>query len=332
MIPITNMLASTKPPSSACQVLIRELMSHSGVANTSVRTSGTISTMRSRAIPSDPGLIDRLIAHSAGHAIGAFQPPKNSVTVSAEMMKTLTYSAKKKNPKRIPEYSVAKPATISESASVRSNGVRFASAVAAMKKIRNASGCCQMYQSVNQPAWFRTMTVRSIVPAIRITPDDGQDERDLVAHDLRGRAQPAEQRVLVEARPAAHQQPDDRQAADREEVQQPQVEARPHHAVGRERDDEQRHHAGQVDHDGRPREDHRIGAGRREVLLRQDLEPVDHRQQRPVRADSFRADPQVHQRDDLHLHVDDQEGRRDGHEQDHRGGDDEPRDRQVRRR
>ena len=53
-------------------------------------------------------------------------------------MNTLTYSAKKKNPKRIPEYSVAKPATISESASVRSNGVRFASAVAAMKKIRTA--------------------------------------------------------------------------------------------------------------------------------------------------------------------------------------------------
>jgi len=41
----------------------------------------------------------------------------------------------------MPEYSVAKPATISESASVRSNGVRLASAVAAMKKIRTASGC-----------------------------------------------------------------------------------------------------------------------------------------------------------------------------------------------
>ena len=54
------------------------------------------------------------------------------------MMNTFTYSAKKKNPKRIPEYSVAKPATISESASVRSNGVRLASAVAAMKKISEA--------------------------------------------------------------------------------------------------------------------------------------------------------------------------------------------------
>jgi hypothetical protein len=36
-----------------------------------------------------------------------------------------TYSAKKKKPKRMPLYSVAKPATISLSASVRSNGVRL---------------------------------------------------------------------------------------------------------------------------------------------------------------------------------------------------------------
>ena len=65
-------------------------------------------------------------------------------------MNTFTYSAKKKNPKRMPLYSVAKPATISLSASVRSNGVRFASAVAAMKKIRAPSGCLKMFQSRNE--------------------------------------------------------------------------------------------------------------------------------------------------------------------------------------
>ena len=69
---------------------------------------------------------------------GAFQPPRNRTTVSAERMNTFTYSAKKKKPKRMPLYSVAKPATISLSASVRSNGVRLPSAVAAMKKMRNA--------------------------------------------------------------------------------------------------------------------------------------------------------------------------------------------------
>ena len=95
-----------------------------------------IATPSSSPMPRLPGSKATSTGH--GHGNGAFQPPKKSVTVSAEMMNTLTYSAKKKNPKRIPEYSVAKPATISESASVRSNGVRFASAVAAMKKIRTA--------------------------------------------------------------------------------------------------------------------------------------------------------------------------------------------------
>jgi len=91
-----------------------------------------------------------------------FQP---KVTVRAEMMNTLTYSAKKKNPKRMPEYSVAKPATISESASVRSNGVRLASAVAAMKKMSAPSGCWKTYQLANQPDWFSTIWFRLIVPA-----------------------------------------------------------------------------------------------------------------------------------------------------------------------
>ena len=85
-------------------------------------------------------------------------------------MNTLTYSAKKKKPKRIPEYSVAKPATISESASVRSNGVRLASAVTAMKNTTKASGWRQMYQSKRLPAWPRTIWFRLIVPARRITP------------------------------------------------------------------------------------------------------------------------------------------------------------------
>ena len=87
-----------------------------------------------------------------------------------EAMNTFTYSAKKKKPKRIPEYSVAKPDTISESASVRSNGVRLASAVTAMKKIRKASGWRQTYQSKKLPDWPRTIWLRLIVPASRITP------------------------------------------------------------------------------------------------------------------------------------------------------------------
>ena len=113
----------------------------------------------SRPIPSEPGS-SWLMSKENRDGNGAFQPPKNSVTVSAETMNTFTYSAKKKNPKRMPEYSVAKPATISESASVRSNGVRFASAAAAMRKIRAPSGWRKMYQSVNQPDWFSDDRVR----------------------------------------------------------------------------------------------------------------------------------------------------------------------------
>src|SRR4029077_13721502 len=94
-----------------------------GAAKARVRISGMIANRMRMLIPSAPGFSDSSTGH--GHGNGAFQARRNSVTVSAEMMNTLTYSAKKKKPKRIPEYSVAKPAMISESASVRSNGVRF---------------------------------------------------------------------------------------------------------------------------------------------------------------------------------------------------------------
>ena len=83
---------------------------------------------------------------------------------------------------------------------------------------------------------------------------------------------------------------------------------------------------------GREREDEPIGAGRAEVLLRQHLEPVDDRQERPERPDPVRPDPEVHQGDDLHLHVDDQEGGRDAHQQDGRRRDHEPDEPDVRRR
>src|SRR5262245_44489728 len=116
----------------------------------SVPSSGASATMNSSGNPTAPGFTSQL--NDVGKVTpdcqlfsqamiplmsnGAFQPPRNRTTVSAERTNTLMYSAKKKNPKRMPEYSVAKPATISESASVRSNGVRLPSAVAAMKKMR----------------------------------------------------------------------------------------------------------------------------------------------------------------------------------------------------
>src|SRR5512143_3600171 len=166
--PPRNRLARTNPPRSACQPLIRELAIQNGAAKTMVSSGGTAKTRISSSIPSPPGSRDRVSGQ--GHGNGAFQPPKKRATVSADRMNTLTYSAKKKKPKRIPEYSVAKPATISESASVRSNGVRLPSAVAALKKITKPSGCWKTYQLLNQPDWLSTIWLRLIVPASRISP------------------------------------------------------------------------------------------------------------------------------------------------------------------
>jgi len=64
---------------------------------------------------------------------GPCQPPNQRVAMIADTTVTSPYSARKNTPQRIPEYSVRKPATSSDSASGRSNGLRFVSARAAMK-------------------------------------------------------------------------------------------------------------------------------------------------------------------------------------------------------
>src|SRR6478672_10624019 len=66
--------------------------------------------------------------------IGPAQPPKKSVEPMAETAKTLAYSARKNRAKRMPLYSVWKPAASSDSASIRSNGVRLVSAMPEMMK------------------------------------------------------------------------------------------------------------------------------------------------------------------------------------------------------
>ncbi len=207
---------------------------------------------------------------------------------SAERMNMFTYSAKKKKPKRMPLYSVAKPATISLSASVRSNGVRLASAVAAMKKMSAASGCRKMYQSRKLPCWSLTIWVRFRVPVDHHDAHHAQDERQLVADEPCRGPQPTEQRVLVEAGPAGHHQAHHAQATDREEVQQPDVHGEAVQA-GRERDHQQRHHRGEVDHRGCQREHRHVRAGGREVLLGQHLEAVDDRGERPPGSDPVGA-------------------------------------------
>jgi hypothetical protein len=66
-------------------------------------------------------------------------PPRNSITAIADIVMTFMNSARKKIAKRIPVYSVLNPPTSSCSASTRSNGGWFTSAVAAIRKITKAT-------------------------------------------------------------------------------------------------------------------------------------------------------------------------------------------------
>src|SRR5690606_33211484 len=79
--------------------------------------------------------------HSAGHQPslapgqkvviggGARYPPRNRVTLIAETVTMLTYSARKNMVNFIDEYSVMKPPTSSPSPSGRSKGSRFVSPI-----------------------------------------------------------------------------------------------------------------------------------------------------------------------------------------------------------
>ncbi len=67
------------------------------------------------------------------------------------------------------EYSVWKPATSSASDIGRSNGVRFVSASAEMKKITNIGSSGSQNQFQNQPDWARTTLERFSEPTHRRT-------------------------------------------------------------------------------------------------------------------------------------------------------------------
>ena len=70
---------------------------------------------------------------------GACQPPRNSVTANPLTANIPKYSARKKMAYLNPEYSVMCPATISDSPSGMSNGVRFDSTRPETKNKRNAA-------------------------------------------------------------------------------------------------------------------------------------------------------------------------------------------------
>src|SRR5437763_6227443 len=100
-------------------------------------------------------------------AKGGSQPPRNRIVAMAHMVAMATYSPRKKSRNGVEEYSTAKPATSSDSASTRSNGGRLVSASAETKKITNMGNNGSQYQPnmPKRPSCASTMAERFSEPA-----------------------------------------------------------------------------------------------------------------------------------------------------------------------
>ena len=94
---------------------------------------------------------------SGKNQIGDNQPPKNNKLTKADNHAILLYSAKKNIAKVIEEYSTLYPATISASASGKSNGARFVSAKTEIKKTIKIGNNGTQYQIVR---CFSTISIK----------------------------------------------------------------------------------------------------------------------------------------------------------------------------
>src|SRR5713101_3422467 len=110
--------------------------------------------------------------HEAGK--GDSHPPKNRIEHKHETVIMLVYSAIKNIANLKLAYSVWKPATSSDSASGRSNGARFVSAIAATKKQKKPRICGQMFQPrMPHSGWCACASMiffKLKLPAISSTP------------------------------------------------------------------------------------------------------------------------------------------------------------------
>ena len=74
-------------------------------------------------------------------------PPKNNMLINIQIRTILAYSAKKKNTKITAACSVIKPLTSSDSASAKSKGALFVSAIEPIKKIIKIGNKGNIYQT-----------------------------------------------------------------------------------------------------------------------------------------------------------------------------------------
>src|SRR6185295_11679766 len=97
---------------------------------------------------------------------GGSQPPRNRIVAMAHMVAIATYSPSMNIMYGVEPYSTMKPATSSDSASTRSNGGRFVSASAEMKKMMNIGNSHSQYQPSRPhgPFWASTMSVMRSEP------------------------------------------------------------------------------------------------------------------------------------------------------------------------
>src|SRR5882672_1275698 len=98
---------------------------------------------------------------------GGSQPPRNRMVAIAHMVAMAMYSPRKNSRKGVEEYSTAKPATSSDSASTRSNGGRLVSASAETKKTTNIgnSGSQNQLSRPYLPSCASTIADRLSEPA-----------------------------------------------------------------------------------------------------------------------------------------------------------------------
>src|SRR5438876_1219225 len=101
-----------------------------------------------------------------GTGNGGSQPPRNRIVAIAHMVRMAMYSPRKNSRNGVAEYSTAKPATSSDSASTRSNGGRLVSASAEIKKITNIgnSGSQNQLNMPKRPSCASTIADRLSEP------------------------------------------------------------------------------------------------------------------------------------------------------------------------
>ena len=140
-------IIATNVINNKLNMLIGNKYFHSKFNNWSIRSRGNvhlnhmITNIRKKTFPInhiDEGIKSiTWLKLSQCPMCSGIQPPKNNMAPMLHTIKILTYSARKNKANFIPEYSVWKPAVSSLSASARSKGARFVSAVTAMINITN---------------------------------------------------------------------------------------------------------------------------------------------------------------------------------------------------